>query len=478
VFTVFVLVFIFCTTFSFAQQGGKGIVNATNLNIRENPSTSATVIGQIPDKNKIDIIEESNGWYKVAYNGKTGWVYASYVKIVEEPKQEVQNTPDKTVTSQEGASKIGIINASSLNMRESANTSSRVIEQIPEGGKVSIIIESGNWYKAQYNGKNGWLYASYVSIRENAPDAKAPEVWSTPIPTSAPTPVPTPVPVIQPTSVPEVRTPEQKEPSDGTNTIVDKTLIEDKTLTANESSPKSDSSSGTIEGKALTENIQPSAQLINEGKITASELNVRNGAGTGYRVVGTLSYGDSIEIKGRNGEWFQISTSGGTKGWVHSRYVLQSDAIASRGEKVVDRTLITPEDMVDNSILDTRLAIVEYAKKFLGVPYVYGGSSPNGFDCSGFVMYVFKHSGISLNRVAADQATQGSKIAKSELKPGDLVFFDTNGGHNYINHVGIYVGDGMFIHSSSGNSNRKVVISNLVSGFYNESYMTARRFLD
>jgi N-acetylmuramoyl-L-alanine amidase len=82
-----------------------------------------------------------------------------------------------------------------------------------------------------------------------------------------------------------------------------------------------------------------------------------------------------------------------------------------------------------------------------------------------------------LERVAADQAKQGTKVSRANLKAGDLVFYDTNGGKNYVNHVGIYIGDGMFIHASSGSNAHKVVISNLGEGFYSNAYMSAKRFL-
>jgi peptidoglycan hydrolase-like protein with peptidoglycan-binding domain len=123
----------------------------------------------------------------------------------------------------------------------------------------------------------------------------------------------------------------------------------------------------------------------------------------------------------------------------------------------------------------TRLSIVSYAKNFLGVNYVWGGTTPKGFDCSGFVKYVFKKFGVVLDRVSSSQATQGAKVKKTELQPGDLVFFDTNGGHNRINHVGMYIGSGNFIQASSDYS--EVVISSLEDGFYANTYMTARRVL-
>lgn len=119
--------------------------------------------------------------------------------------------------------------------------------------------------------------------------------------------------------------------------------------------------------------------------------------------------------------------------------------------------------------------IISYAKRYMGVKYVWGGSTPKGFDCSGFVKYVYKNFGITLNRNSAAQAKNGSYVKKADLKPGDLVFFDTNGGLNRINHVGIYIGNGKMIHSSS--YYKGVVITNISSGFYAKNYMTARRVL-
>ena len=127
---------------------------------------------------------------------------------------------------------------------------------------------------------------------------------------------------------------------------------------------------------------------------------------------------------------------------------------------------------------DLRFLIVEFAKGFLGTPYRYGGSTPEAFDCSGFVKYVFENFDIKLPRIAADQATAGYYIEKSELKPGDAVFFDTNRTKSYVNHAGIYIGDGKFIHASSGSKSYAVVISDLSEGFYNEMYMVGRRVID
>ncbi len=120
-------------------------------------------------------------------------------------------------------------------------------------------------------------------------------------------------------------------------------------------------------------------------------------------------------------------------------------------------------------------SVADYAKRFLGTRYRWGGTTTKGFDCSGFTKYVYKKFGISISRVSRSQAKSGTYIKKANLRIGDLVFFDTNGGKNRINHVGIYIGGGKFIHSSS--SHKGVVISKINSGFYSKTYMTARRVL-
>lgn len=95
----------------------------------------------------------------------------------------------------------------------------------------------------------------------------------------------------------------------------------------------------------------------------------------------------------------------------------------------------------------SRNAVVAYAKQFLGNPYVYGGTSlTNGADCSGFVMSVFSHFGINTGRSSREQAGKGKTIPVDQVQPGDLLFYASG---DYINHVGIYVGDGKIIHSSN-----------------------------
>ncbi len=133
----------------------------------------------------------------------------------------------------------------------------------------------------------------------------------------------------------------------------------------------------------------------------------------------------------------------------------------------------TPKATATSTTSGTASKIIATAKNYLGVPYVWGGSSPSGFDCSGFIHYVYNKHGISLPRVSADQYKAGTSVSKSNLRPGDLIFFETY--KPGPSHVGIYLGNNQFIHASSGA--KKVMISDLTSSYYTSHYIGARRVI-
>jgi cell wall-associated NlpC family hydrolase len=124
--------------------------------------------------------------------------------------------------------------------------------------------------------------------------------------------------------------------------------------------------------------------------------------------------------------------------------------------------------------------IVTYAKQFLGTPYVWGGTDLiYGVDCSGFTFTVMQNNGVNINRVSRDQALNGTTVERHELQKADLVFFDTSGPINNgnISHVGLYIGNGYFIHASSSPIRPYVIISNLNDAFYANTYVSASRVI-
>lgn len=121
-------------------------------------------------------------------------------------------------------------------------------------------------------------------------------------------------------------------------------------------------------------------------------------------------------------------------------------------------------------------SLIAKAKNFIGLPYRFGGTSPvSGFDCSGFMQYVYKTTaGIELPRTSGSMAQVGQRVSRDSLKPGDMVFFSHGGGR--ISHVGMYIGEGRFIHSPS--TGKTISITSLDSGYWSNKFVTARRVLD
>lgn len=194
-------------------------------------------------------------------------------------------------------------------------------------------------------------------------------------------------------------------------------------------------------------------------QVVDSVVNVRSGPGKNEPIIGQVNSGSRLQATARSGDnWYKVNYRGGT-GWIAGwcvRTVQPSQPEESRATKSNSR----------GSASD----VIDFAKRYLGRPYVYGGNGPGSFDCSGLVCYVYSHFGIDLPRVADDQAKAGEKV--SSPSAGDLVFFS---GRNdgYITHVGIYIGNDSFIHAST----QGVAISSLESSWYKSHYVKACRVM-
>ena len=197
--------------------------------------------------------------------------------------------------------------------------------------------------------------------------------------------------------------------------------------------------------------------------VTASTLNVRDSWSTGSTKVGTLSYGDKVTVTGKcsNG-WVRIQYEGHVA-YVSGKYL--TDQQPSGGSTPVEPT---PGGSGAAS------EIASYVMSFVGYSYVYGGASPStGFDCSGLMYYCLSQYGYSMNRVADDQMKQGTAVSRDQLAVGDLVFFGYNG---YANHVGMYIGNDIFVHASSPTTG--VRTNSLNETYYSSRYLGARRIIN
>lgn len=303
---------------------------------------------------------------------------------------------------------IGFVNATSLRLRSEPDTNSSTLCMAPNNDCVVVISKSGEWYKVNYNLQEGYMHEDYLDV-----------------------------------------------------------------LTC--------------------ENAE-----LGYGQITGSGVNLRSGPSTSYGVSAVASQGDKCYIIGLNNGWYKVIYSGKTcyvrsdfvelteipyenqaspnspKFFRHGKSIGTAPSAAALNGTGSSETSNSSASAVpvETTGSATGAEILAEAQKYLGTPYVNGGASPSGFDCSGFVYYVLKQLGYSSYRTPADQYKQGTFVDKSDLQVGDIVFFAGTYASG-ISHVGIYAGNGQFIHSP--NSRSTVSYSDLTSGYWAEHYYGARR---
>ena len=320
----------------------------------------------------------------------------------------------------------GTVTADSLRLRSEASTSSSTLVQAPKGSTVTVEEDLGNgWYKVTYGNRIGYMSGEWLTIVPV--DAVA-----------ADGPVGTAV-----VTADSLRL--RSEASVSSSTLAQ--APKGSTVTVEEDAGNGwykvtyGGKTGYMSGEWLTITLSngsviPAASGIEaeqaRGLITASSLNVRSGAGTTYGKVGSLKGGTVVDIVADLGNgWYQIDS-----GYISSDYV----------------TLVGA-NYESSSALGASAAAL--ARNLLGCRYVSGGAGPSSFDCSGLMYYIYKQLGRSIARGSSSQYyNSGYFVSVSDMQPGDLIFFfdsrfDGSGGTLPTTHVGMYVGNGQFIHAST-----------------------------
>lgn len=331
----------------------------------------------------------------------------------------------------------GVVVGNNVNVRQEPKMESAVLNTLKLGEYVHVVKNSGEWYGITLNDGNiGWVHNKLVITVDKEKDLIKKGVVT--------------ADVLNIRDKPDVTANNIGKIGKG----IEVTIIDKKSAWY---SIYIDNKEGWVHSDYIS--IKNNYKT---GKITGSKVNVRKDPLQTGEIIDSLNLDSYVQVKGFKEDWYNIVAKEDQEGWVYKDYVTI----------IVEDTEMTSRGTSRSSLGVKAIAI---AKSQLGKRYVYGAAGPNAFDCSGFTSYVYKKIGIKLPRTSRGQATVGQKVSRSNLKIGDLVFFDTNGGNNgRISHVGIYMGDGNFIHASTGK--RKIRITSLNSSYYKGRYVTARRF--
>lgn len=205
--------------------------------------------------------------------------------------------------------------------------------------------------------------------------------------------------------------------------------------------------------------------------VTADSVRLRAAASTGSAILAELNRGTAVSILGRQDGWYRVNYDGKT-GYMSGDYLTLAAArpAAPAPAPTAPTTPAVPAS-------GTGAEIAALARSFVGkAPYVYGGAGPAGFDCSGFTMYIYGQFGIRLPHGATDQMRYGAAVDRSQLQPGDLIFFhDDYYSSSTASHCGIYVGNDQFVHASTYGSGGVLLTALNGNPYYSAHYIAARR---
>ncbi len=422
----------------------KGVITGETVKLRKGPNLESGLVTLLSVDNKVDVISKEGNWYKVKYKDNTGYVYADYIKVNGEVKDNsssknnlaentnvtVNNVSNEITSSQENVvsnntAQNNIITNNSVELPNNEEVlgkqyklledtqikilpliNTETVELLKKDSIVTVEDEANGWVFVNADLCSGWLrMGKLVEIRPEDTKPVAPVETK----------------------------PEEK-----------------------------------------VEN-----QESRVGFISASSVNVREGANTSSKIITTLTRNAKVNIENVENGWAKIKIEKGTIGYVSNEYISDKQVKETnrtdetREHKAVNLPNVENKEATTASVNNKGQEVVQYAKTLLGKPYVYGAEGPNSFDCSGFIKYVYKKFGINLAHSATAQSNVGRTIKKEDLQLGDMVFFSQAGSP--IGHVGIFVGNNSFIHAA--NPKKGVVITSLSDSYYLKNYKKATRVL-
>ncbi len=384
-----------------------------SVNIRTEANTTSSVTGKIYNDcaaTILDTVEGEGGkWYKIQSGSVTGYIKSEYF---------VTGQKAETKAKEVGKTYGTVVDTTSLRLRESPDLTSKTLTLLSEGAQYSVVGQEGDFLKVSVDTDlEGYVFKDYMK---------------------------TSVEFNKAVSVEEEKAKEEDEAK--------RKEEADKAIKELEAAKKAESKAAQTKAETTASKKETAAAKAETTAVPKAETQKETAKETEAAIKVIAANPEKAEdvtvaaptVKQETKAETKIETKAETKAETIVEAKTETKPEVPGIKKETSSSKSTESSSVETA---SRTALIAYAQQFLGNPYVYGGTSlTKGADCSGFVMSVFSHFGISTGRSSRDQAARGKTIPVSEVKPGDLLFYASG---SYINHVGIYVGNGKIIHSST-----------------------------
>lgn len=480
--SIAIIVIMLFVTVSFAADTAK--VSVETARLRKEASEDSTILELISLGEEVEILGQSGNWYQVEYKGITGYLRNDLIQV----DGETQSNGSETATSGETVD----TSATAQNNTQTGNEVGTTSENNPQAENANNLTGTENTESTEPQNTTGeqangdTTTTGTTGTTENEEDLTGKYQFTQDVEIKI-------TPLINSLTVSSVKSGDTIEIQDKVNDWV---LVSNENIQGwarfnilskveetdqNQVLTTENIAQTTPETQEQPETQEPQTKTM---YVNSQTVNVRSAASQEASVVTQLSINTQVTVISEQNGWAEVTFNGGN-GYIASNLLSETISQTSRGSST-PRTGITDttDKQTDNSSTNNNQEsndsssnvstsskgadVLAYAMQFVGYPYVYGGSSTSGFDCSGFTQYVYKHFGVTLNRTAAAQSSNGTAVSRSNLQPGDLVMFGSP-----INHVGIYAGGGRIVHAA--NPSRGVTTDTINSGYYNTNYVCARR---
>ena len=511
--TFVALLLLFTLLLGTTAYAESATVVGNGVNLRSGPGTNYQVLDTLTAGTVVEVTDRSNsGWYAVSYRGQSGYMSSGFLSLAADVSQTAVVTASAAAPSSDEGSGVIVMDGFSSYGDSSASSTTvvfdTVIEYAPASapapaapasssgvsssysavsgneGSAVIILSDGSTVNVPSSnaapaaavsadtskvGRQGTLTADYVCLRSGPSSQysilgkynKGKELTIAGVAVGNWTPC----------------------------TVDNKSgYIYTQYITLRETYSAAVATQGTASGNLYStvyvSTPSPSSSAASAAPavskpsgnayITGNNVRFRSGPSMSSSILGEFFYGNSVTITGTSGDWTAVSYNG-KDGYVYSKYVCPGSYQASAPVVNTIKTVSTGSTGTtttasSGSALGQQIA--NFALQYVGYPYSWGGKSPEtGFDCSGFVYYVYSQFGYTLNRVACDQALNGVHVDPNNLQPGDVLCFYSNDNY-YIGHTGIYIGNNKFVHAST--STTGVIITELGGYYFTRGYEARR----